>query len=353
MNEHELYMKRAIELALLAKGKTSPNPLVGAVIVKDGSIIGEGYHKGWGLPHAEIEAIENVKGDIAGSDLYVTLEPCNFHGRTPPCIDRIEQIAFRKIIIGMQDPNPRVNGKSIQYLRERGYNVITDVLKDDVQAINPYYTFYMKNQRPFIVLKAAQSADGYIATSDRGKYYLTCEKSRTVVHDIRSGIDAILIGSGTVNSDNPVLDARLIGKKYKPPVIIADFSNKLDYSADIISNRGRLKYIFLSSEHGNRVMKREDIDYFLIDDKSQMWDIILEQFPQKNIISVLIEGGESIFSNCLRNIIPDEIMLFNAPVLLGGGKRLNRSGKQMNLELIEERRIDNDIVMRYRCSQVS
>lgn len=351
MKEHELYMKRAVELALLAKGRTSPNPLVGAVIVKDGSIIGEGYHKGPGLAHAEIEAINSVTVDFTGSDMYVTLEPCNFHGKTPPCVERIETLPFRNIIIGMIDPNPKVNGKSIERLRNKGYNVITDVLSDDVHALNPYYTFFMKEGRPFIILKAAQSADGFIAPNRNGKFYLTCEKSRKIVHEMRTGIDAILIGSGTVNSDNPILDTRLTGREYKPAVIIADFSNRLDYSADIIKDRERRKIIFISDKYKNTAIKREDINYYFIDKKQAMWNIVKSDFHKENIISVLVEGGSSLFSSCIENSIPDEIMLFIAPMLLGEGKRLYHSANRVEMELIESKSIDNDMVMRYRCLQ--
>ncbi|MDY6786715.1 MAG: bifunctional diaminohydroxyphosphoribosylaminopyrimidine deaminase/5-amino-6-(5-phosphoribosylamino)uracil reductase RibD [candidate division WOR-3 bacterium] len=349
MKDNELYMNRAIELALKAKGKTSPNPLVGAVIVKDNKIIAEGYHKGAGKPHAEIEAIKKAGTDASGSDLYITLEPCNFHGRTPPCIDTIKTIDFRRIIIGMIDPNPRVNGKSVEFLRKRGYEVVTGILEDKIRKLNPYYKFFIENRRPFVVMKIAQSIDGYIAPARNRKVYLTCESSRREVHRIRGGIDGILIGSGTINIDNPILDARLIDKNYKPAVIIADFSNELDYNADIINDGSRRKYVIVSSQYRNRIEKRENTEYIFVDSKADSWDKLRTMMPERNIISILVEGGAGVFSSAIENRSYDELTVFTAPLILGSGVRAIETESMQKLELIEHSLVDGDVMMRYRC----
>ncbi|MFO8062935.1 MAG: bifunctional diaminohydroxyphosphoribosylaminopyrimidine deaminase/5-amino-6-(5-phosphoribosylamino)uracil reductase RibD [bacterium] len=349
MTDKELYMNRAVELALKAKGKTSPNPLVGAVIVKDSRIIAEGYHKGAGKPHAEIEAIKNAGSNAEGSDLYITLEPCNFHGRTPPCIDTIKTIDFRRIIIGMIDPNPRVNGRSVEFLREKGYDVVTGVLEDKVRRLNPYYKFFIENRRPFVVMKIAQSVDGYIAPSREKKVYLTCRQSRREVHRIRGGVDGILIGSGTVNIDNPILDARLIDKDYKPAVIIADFPNELDYSTDIINDRSRRKFIIVSSRYRDEIEERENTEYIFVDNKADSWDKLRTMMPERNIISILVEGGAGVFSSAIENRSYDELTVFTAPLILGSGVRAIETDSMQELELIEHSLVDGDVMMRYRC----
>ena len=351
MNKDELYMHRAIELALKAKGMTSPNPLVGALIVKDGRIIGEGYHSSAGQPHAEIEAINNAVEDISNSELYITLEPCNFHGKTPPCVETIERIPFKRIIIATRDPNPKVNGKSVEHLMRKGYEVTEHILESDAQSINEYYNYYMINNKPYIILKIAQSADGFIAPDRMGKFYLTGEESRSEVHYLRQRIDAILTGSGTINSDNPMLDTRLSQKNIKPLLIIADFSNKLDYSSNIMNDDEREKIIFVSRDFQKQINTVKNTEYIFIENKEALWEIINNDLQQRHLTSILIEGGSSLMSSAIENQIPNELILFIAPFILGNGKRAITSNRGMKLELLEEIKIENDVMMRYRCLQ--
>ncbi|MCK4523663.1 bifunctional diaminohydroxyphosphoribosylaminopyrimidine deaminase/5-amino-6-(5-phosphoribosylamino)uracil reductase RibD, partial [candidate division WOR-3 bacterium] len=349
MKNDVLYMKQAIELAYKGKGKTSPNPMVGAVIVKNGKVIGKGYHSAYGKPHAEIEAINSVKGNIENSEIYITLEPCNIHGKTPPCINTIEKIKFKRIIIGVKDPNPNVNGNSIKYLKEKGFDVTVGVLKKEIKEINPYYSYFMKHKKTFIIMKAAQTVNGYIAKKGDKKHYLSCEESIISVHKMRFNTDAILIGAGTINIDNPILDTRFYSKDFKPPIIILDFSNKLDYSMDILKDTKRYKYVFLSEKFKKNIKNVKKVEHIFIKEKWNAWEIIKNEFRSKNIISVLIEGGSGVFTDVLKNNSVNELVLFTVPLIFSEGIKLtNNIGDTVKIKIESSERSGKDIITRYK-----
>src|SRR3972149_5350146 len=219
----EKYMKRAIDLALMAKGRTSPNPMVGAVIIKGGKIAGEGYHKKAGTQHAEVNAINSAGKNAKDGIMYVTLEPCCHQGRTPPCTKTIIKSGIKKIVIGMVDPNPIVSGKGIEELKGAGIQVSTGLLEKECKRLNEVYIKYITTKKPFVLLKVAMSLDGKIATCKRGSKWITSEPSRERVHNLRDEVDAVMVGIGTVLQDNPNLTVSLKRGNVKNPIrIIVD-----------------------------------------------------------------------------------------------------------------------------------
>src|SRR5215471_13875108 len=205
----EVFMQRALDLAAKALGRTSPNPAVGAVIVRGGSVIGEGFHRRAGLPHAEIEALKHVRGTVAGATLYVTLEPCSHHGRTPPCADAMVSAGLKRVVVGMVDPNPLVQGRGIRRLRRAGIEVKTGVLRERCERLNEDFTTLIQTGRPMVTLKLAASLDGRIAAASGDSQWISNDLSRRLVHELRNRVDAILVGAETVRTDDPQLTCRV------------------------------------------------------------------------------------------------------------------------------------------------
>lgn len=352
-NDDEKFIRKAIKLALKAKGKTSPNPLVGAIIVKDGKIISKGYHQGFGKPHAEIEAINSSPISLADSTLYVTLEPCSVWGKTPPCVETIKQIPFKRIVIGMKDPNPYVNGRSIKILRDAGYDVEVGICEDEVKKLNPYFQNYIDCLKTYTVLKVALSKDNFIYSKNFPEKYITTVESRIDLHKKRFEFDGILVGSNTVNVDDPLLDTRNIKSEYKPKVVILDFSNKLDYSKKIFKDKKRLKIIIVSKQFENYLKNEKDIKYIFVKNKDESWDFIKNRMCDFGVISLLIEGGKKVFVDSLKHSVVDEVWIYRSKIKLLNGIKLDieRILKNKKFKLIEEKKIKDDTFKRYICSQ--
>jgi len=352
-NEDEKFIRKCIRLALKAKGKTSPNPLVGAIIVKDGEVISKGYHKGFGKPHAEIEAINSAPVPLAGSTLYVTLEPCSVWGKTPPCVETIKEIPFKRIVIGMKDPNPSVNGRSIKILRDAGYTVEVGVCEDEVKKLNPYFQNYIKCLKTYIVLKVAISNDNFIYSKNFKERYITSFESRIDLHRKRFEFDGILVGSNTVNVDDPLLDTRNIKSEYKPKVVILDFSNKLDYSKKIFKDKKRLKIIIVSEKFKKVLKDKKDVRYIFVKNKKESWNFVKNRICDFRIISLLIEGGKKVFLDSLKNKVIDEVWIYRSEVKLSKGIKfdIEKILKKEKFKLIEEKKIKEDIFKRYICLQ--
>ena len=234
----ERFMKEALRLAKKGMGRTSPNPMVGAVIVRDGRIIASGYHRRAGLNHAEVEALSDMKGRIMDGDImYVTLEPCNHHGRTPPCTEAILESSLKRLIIGMEDPNPGVTGGGIDFLREKGIDVSSGVLEHECRRLNEAYIKSVSMGSPFVIAKSALTLDGWTATSTGHSKWITNEKSRQFVHRLRDRVDGVLVGVGTVIKDDPLLTTRLKNKRGRDPVrIIVDTHLRIQPSAKVIDH---------------------------------------------------------------------------------------------------------------------
>lgn len=314
------YMERAIELAAMASGNTSPNPLVGAVIVSGGKIIGEGYHTAAGRPHAEIMAINSVKdrGLLKESAMYVSLEPCSHHGRTPPCAERIKQEGIPEVIIAGKDPNPGVNGKGIDILQGAGVKVRTGVLQDEAREMNRRFITYHEKGRPYIILKWAQSFDGYLdrlrtAGSGRGPNWVTGTEEKILVHKWRTEEDAILIGDRTACNDDPGLDARLWAGSSPRRFVLSESSA---LPGDLKIFRGEPQTIIFSR---GRAATMEGADYHILKSRDKALEEVLDYMFEREILSLIVEGGYTVLSQFIEAVLWDEARIFKGETMFSAG----------------------------------
>lgn len=358
---HHEYMRLALSLAGKAKGFTSPNPCVGAVVVKDGNIVGQGYHRAAGLSHAEVAAINDAGNNAKDAALYVTLEPCNHHGSTPPCTQEIIHAGINTVYIGCKDPNPFVSGGGIAFLREHGVTVKTGVLKEDAQDLIEDFIWYIQNdKKPFVILKSAATLDGNIATATGDSKWITNEKSRRYAHQMRQEADAILIGSGTLQKDNPSLTARLSGKRTRDPVrIILDTRLRIKEDAKVITQASDAITIIatgpdVSNEKRTR-LTNAGVKIIEVSIKDQRLDLdeLMVKLGQMSILSVLIEGGAIVAGAALKSGIVNKMLYFLAPKVLGGddgvkvfkGKGPALIKNVYTFKKMDVRLFDNDILV--------
>jgi len=311
------YMKRALRLAKRAEGHTSPNPLVGAVIVRNNRIITEGYHKRAGMPHAEAEAINSATAPLEGSTMYVTLEPCcHTDKRTPPCTSAIITSKIKRVVVSMLDPNPKVSGKGIKTLQNAGIKTDVGILEKEARKLNEFYIHYIINRVPFVILKTAMTLDGKIATPDGESKWITCDASRRIVHQYRGRVDAILSAIGTVKADNPRFTARLKGKK-DPVRVIIDPDLKVPDGYHVLSVPPRT--IIITQKSGKRVniLRDQGIEFIQYTGSLDMRQL-MKELGNQGITSVLIEGGSSLAWHALEDEIVDKLLYFIAPKIIGG-----------------------------------
>lgn len=323
----EEYMKRALELAKNGTGYTNPNPLVGAVIVKDGIIIGEGYHFAYGGNHAEINAFLNAKSDVKGATMYVTLEPCSHFGKTPPCANAIVQKGIKKVVIGLMDPNPLVSGRGIEILRDNGIEVVTGVLEEECKKINEVFLKYIITGRPFCILKTAMTLDGKIATSTGHSKWITSEISRKYVHELRHRVAAIMVGIGTVIADDPSLTARIENKDAKDPIrIVVDSSARIPLDSKVLHLESKAKTIIVTTEKAEkdklRILEEMGAEIIITPLKNGRVDLtyLMQILGKRKIDSVLLEGGSDLNYSAIEDGIVDKINTFIAPKIIGGNK---------------------------------
>lgn len=324
----EQAMQEALKLALRGTGKVSPNPRVGAVILKEGEIIGSGWHEEFGRPHAEVNAINSSEFEnFEECTLVITMEPCTHFGKTPPCADLIIDKKFARVVIGMEDPNPIVKGKGIEKLKEAGVDVVSGVLEEECKWMNRTFTKYVTENTPYIVLKAAQSLDGCIATSGGESKWISSEESRKRVHILRAGLDAVLVGKTTVLADNPELTVRHI-KGRDPRRVILDSNLSLPPDINVLKDDGRERTIICCSEEQVNTskadtLKSEGINILSVETNEQGHIILRSMLKKLNedfgIASILVEGGSSVFSSFLAEGLVDELQLFIAPKIIGNG----------------------------------
>lgn len=321
----ERYMERALKLAEKGAGFTSPNPLVGAVIVKEDRIIGQGYHQVFGGPHAEINAFEDATEDVRGATMYVTLEPCSHHGKTPPCVDAIIRNGIRRVVIGMVDPNPLVAGKGVGILREKGIDVITGVLEEKCKAQNEIFIKYITTKGPFCIFKSAMTLDGKISTATGDSKWVSGKQSREYVHRLRNRVSAILVGVGTVIADDPMLTTRLEGVKTSNPVrIIVDTRGRIPMESKIVNTSGEVPTILATTELASAdalvALEAKGIDIMVVPVKEGRVDIahVVARLGEMGIDSILVEGGGAIGYSFLEERLIDKVLFFIAPKLVGG-----------------------------------
>ncbi len=317
--EHKKYMQLVLDLAKKGNGYVFPNPMVGALLVKDGKIISKGYHKYFGAAHAEADAIKSSKTKVEGSTLYVNLEPCNNWGKCPPCVDLIIKSKIKTVVCAMKDPNPLTSGKSFKKLKTAGITVINGILEKQAEQLNKEYINHIKNIKPYILIKSAVSLDGKIATYMGDSKWISNEKSRKFVHKLRTKFDAILVGTNTVLKDNPMLSSRGYGKN--PVRVILDEKLKIPSNYNVVD--GTIPTIILYDEKTKRIPKhfnKECIKLVSINFKQAKKDfnVIIEKLNKMALKRILIEGGGEINSSVISAKKVDEVILFIAPIIVGG-----------------------------------
>ena len=323
---HIAFMQRTLKLARQAKGRTSPNPLVGAVIVKDGKIIGEGYHQKAGTPHAEIHALNAAGENAKGATLYTTLEPCCHWGRTPPCTEALMRAGITDVYIAAVDPNPSVAGKGARQLEKAGISIHVGVCKQEAEKLNEVHTKYIQTGLPFVILKVAMSLDGKIATTTGESQWITSEASRQRGHEIRDEVDAILVGRGTVERDNPALTTRLQGNRQGQDAIriVMDSRARTPTDARIFnaeSSAGVIVAVTPEAPSENvEALENSGAEVITVPEAngSVCFTSLMEILGKREITSILIEGGGEINASAIAAGIVDKVMCFVAPIIIGG-----------------------------------
>ena len=325
MTDHD-FMHKAVCLARSAKGFTSPNPCVGALVVKDGVIVGKGFHRAAGLAHAEVEAINDAGPAAEDATIYVTLEPCNHFGKTPPCTHKIISAGIKKVVVGCKDPNPFVSGGGIQYLQDKGLQVVTGVLEKEARDLIEEFIWYSQNNRtPFVILKSASTLDGRIATATGDSKWITNERSRAFAHKLRHEVDAILVGSGTLHADDPSLTSRIPGIETKDPIrVILDTHLSIREDAQVVTQDSNAVTIVVTGP-GVAMEKRarleqKGVQILEVSLKEQRLDLneLMIRLGQMSVLSLLIEGGSTVSGAALKAGIVNKAMFFLAPRFLGG-----------------------------------
>lgn len=361
MNEmDQKFMREALRQARKGLGRTSPNPVVGAVIVRNGQILSKAYHRKAGAPHAEVEALSKLKGSARGGTLYVNLEPCNHHGKTPPCTEAILLSDLDRVVVGMKDPNPKVKGGGCEFLRKKGIKVTTGVLEAECRQLNEAFIKSSTCGCPFVILKSAITLDGWIATAQGCSKWITNEKSRQSVHRLRDQVDAVMVGIGTVLTDNPSLTTRLNRGRGKDPLrIILDTHLKTPAHAKVLNHRSSADTLLIVGPHvsdrDRKKIQKEGIKILTCPLKNGMIDLValMGILEKKSVSSLLLEGGASITGSMLRERLIDKMYVFIAPKVLGGndgvamavGSGSKRIDECLNLKDIHVKKFGNDILV--------
>lgn len=354
----EKYMRLAMQLAGNAIGRTSPNPLVGAVIVKDNRVVGCGWHRKAGTPHAEVHAL-NQAGELAqGADVYVTLEPCAHYGKTPPCSKALVEAKVKNVYGGLLDVNPKVAGKGFKILEDAGIHVEYGFLQDELRKQNEVFFKWIEHKKPFIVLKAAMTLDGKIATATGQSKWITNETSRAYGYKLRDIYDGIMVGINTVIEDNPMLTARVDGGK-NPIRIVVDSSLKIDINANVVQDKSA-KTIVATTDKADKdkilKLQAQDVDVIVVDkDENDKVDIekLLDILGQQNICSILVEGGATLSGSFVAKKLVDKVYFFIAPRIVGGkeaktpvaGTGILNLQEALSLKDIQIEKLEEDILI--------
>lgn len=319
------FMRQAIALAKQGAGWTNPNPLVGAVIVKDGVVIGQGYHRKYGEPHAEVNAVRSAVQDITGATVYVTLEPCSHYGKTPPCADLLIEKKVGKVVIGSADPNPLVAGRGAQRLRDAGITVVENFLREECDAINRVFFHYITTKKPYVVMKTAMSLDGKIAAPNGESKWITGELARADVQQLRHRLAGIMAGIHTVLVDNPQLTCRLENGA-NPTRIIVDSHLRIPLTANVLQNQAENQTIIACTEGADaeKIAALEQLGAAVVLCKEQDGRVDLQdlmgKLGERKIDSILLEGGSTLNDSALRQNIVQEVITYIAPKLIGGAE---------------------------------
>jgi diaminohydroxyphosphoribosylaminopyrimidine deaminase/5-amino-6-(5-phosphoribosylamino)uracil reductase len=357
------FIRETFKLARKGRGRTSPNPLAGAVVVKDGKIVGKGYHHKAGEPHAEILAIKEAEGKTQGATLYVNLEPCAHTGKTPPCVKTIVKSGISRVVAAMYDPNPIVDGKGIAFLQQAGIDTTIGVLEEEALELNECFVKYTTTGLPFVTLKIAISLDGKIATKTGDSKWITSQEARKQVHNLRNEVDATLIGIGTILRDNSRLTTRLIGKPRRDPIrVVVDSLLKVPLRANIFTEKSDAENIIVTTNktsiHSRRIVEiRKTGSKVLVVDSLGKNKVCLRktlvELGKKGITSLMIEGGAEIAGSALDEGVIDKIIFFIAPKIVGGkyapgpvgGKGVLKITDATPLYRVKTKRFGDDIMV--------
>ncbi len=323
MNEDLYFIRETLKLAKKGLGWVNPNPMVGAILVKDGKVIAKGYHKKSGLPHAEIEAIKSCKKSPKGAALYINLEPCTHFGKTPPCVDAIIKAGIGKVVFATLDPNPTVSGKGLAKLEKAGIKTKVGILENEARKLNETFFTIHQKKRPFIAIKFASSLDGKIATSLGDSKWITNGKARQFARELRGAYQAILVGINTVLKDNPNLDVRIKGKK-DPLRIILDPTLKIPLKSNVLKDTNILIATTENADQGKKkALEKKGVNFFVFKGKSIPLSDLLDKLGEKEIISILVEGGGKVLGSFVDEKLVDKAYVFHAPIIIGGEKSIS------------------------------
>lgn len=318
-------MHRTIELAKLGWGKTRPNPLVGAVIVKDDNIVSEGYHHYFGGDHAEVDALKKINFNAEGATIYVNLEPCSHHGKTPPCVDAIIRSKIKRVVVGTLDPNPKVAGRGISILRNNGIEVITGILEPEAIELNEVFIKYITTSTPFCILKTAMTLDGKLATVNGDSKWITNEESRGYVHKLRDRMAGIMVGITTIIKDNPQLNTRIPGKEANQPTrIIVDSSCRIPMDSIVVQTAKTQPTLIATTEKAVKTkiqeLQEKGVKVLVLPSVAGKVPLkqLMSELGKMEIDSVLLEGGGSLNFSALEEGVVDKVMTFIAPKIIGG-----------------------------------
>ena len=353
------YMERAIELAKRARGFTSPNPMVGAVIVKAGRVIGEGYHERCGELHAERNALASLTESAEGATIYVTLEPCCHYGKTPPCTEAIIEHKLAKVVIGSRDPNPLVSGKGAAILRKAGIEVVEDFMREECDAINPIFFHYITTKRPYVAMKYAMTMDGKIATRTGASKWITGEAARNHVQTLRHAYKGIMVGIGTVLADNPMLNCRMQGG-IDPVRIVCDTHLRIPMDCQIVQTADTIETILATSTNEKEKIDqliKKGVQILQIPEKDGCIDLnlLMQTLGEKGIDSILLEGGGRLNDSFLREKLIQKAYVYLAPKIFGGedaktpveGIGVSLPEQSANFKLQQIQQIEEDILLEY------
>lgn len=357
------YMRRAMELAERGVGFTNPNPMVGAVIVKGGKVIGEGWHERCGEWHAERNAFKNCTVPAEGATMYVTLEPCCHYGKTPPCTEAIIEHGIARVVVGMEDPNPLVAGKGIALLREAGIEVVCGVEEEALREQNRVFLKYISTKLPWVAMKTAMTLDGKIATRTGDSKWITGAEARAYVHELRHRFMAIVVGIGTAVADDPLLNCRIEGRGVRQPIrVVVDSNARLSLDSQLVKTAGEYRTIVahtrFAPEERVKALREAGVEMLLCKEKEGLVDVrnLLELLGQSGIDSILLEGGGSLNYTFLAEGLADELYAFIAPKIVGGmnaktpveGAGMEKMADAINLELENVLNIGHDVLLKLK-----
>lgn len=357
------YMRRAMELAERGVGFTNPNPMVGAVIVKGGKVIGEGWHERCGEWHAERNAFKNCTVPAEGATMYVTLEPCCHYGKTPPCTEAIIEHGIARVVVGMEDPNPLVAGKGIALLREAGIEVVCGVEEEALREQNRVFLKYISTKLPWVAMKTAMTLDGKIATRTGDSKWITGAEARAYVHELRHRFMAIVVGIGTAVADDPLLNCRIEGRGVRQPIrVVVDSNARLSLDSQLVKTAGEYRTIVahtrFAPEESVKALREAGVEMLLCKEKEGLVDVrnLLELLGQSGIDSILLEGGGSLNYTFLSEGLADELYAFIAPKIVGGmnaktpveGAGMEKMADAINLELENVLNVGHDVLLKLK-----